>query len=192
MGDPSSDAAIARQRLLDTASELFYAEGVHRVPIERVIKEAGVPENTLQDAFGSRDELVRAYLRARHSRTMARIEGGLQRFPDARARLVGVFEIQGEAYAAPSFRGCAFVTASAEALPDDVVHEVAAEYRDWVHNLFLGLSFEAQAPHPETLAEQLVVLYDGAGITAWMDQKPGTVNTSRAMATALVEAAFRD
>jgi len=37
----------------------------------------------------------------------------------------------------------------------------------------------------------LVVLYDGAGITAWMDQKPSTVNTSRAVATALVDAAFR-
>jgi len=177
--------------MLDAADELFYYEGVHRVPIERVIEHARVPENALQEAFGGRDELVRAYLRARHTRTVDAIERGLTRYATPRDRLVGVFELQGDAYAAPGFRGCAFITASAEALPDDVVHEVAGEYRDWVHNLFLGLAFEAHAPHPEALAEQLVVLYDGAGITAWMDQKPSTVNTSRAVATALVDAAFR-
>jgi AcrR family transcriptional regulator len=189
--DHGLDPATARQRLLDTADELFYNEGVHRVPMQRVIDEAGVSEQALQHAFGSREDLVRAYLRARHTRTTELIEGGLRRYGSARERLVGVFELQGQAYAAPGFRGCAFVTASAEALPDDVVHEAAAEYRDWVHNLFLGLSFDAQAPHPEELASQLVVLFDGAGVTAWMDHDPATVDTARAVATALVDAAFR-
>ncbi|MDT5318991.1 MAG: hypothetical protein QOD88_1513, partial [Mycobacterium sp.] len=46
------DAALARQRLLDAADELFYREGVHRVPIDRVIEKAGVPADTLLEAFG--------------------------------------------------------------------------------------------------------------------------------------------
>jgi AcrR family transcriptional regulator len=186
----TEDSDRARIRLLDAAADLFYAEGVHRVSMDRVIEKAGVPEETLHDAFGSRDELVRAYLRLRHSRTRERISRELTRYHTPRDRLVGVFEIQGMAFSEPGFRGCAFVSASAEALPGEVVEEVAAEYRNWVHNLFLDLSYAAKATYPEELAEQLVILYDGAGISAWLDHKPATVQASRRMAAALVDAAI--
>ena len=66
MDEPGIDLALARQRLLDAADELFYRQGMHRVSIDRVIEKAGVPAETLREAFGSTDELIRAYLRARH------------------------------------------------------------------------------------------------------------------------------
>lgn len=191
MDDPLTDPASARQRLLEAADELFYQEGVHRVGIDRVIEKAGVPADTLRIAFGSTDELVRTYLRARHTRLQDAVTRGLPRYRTPRERLVGVFEIQGKSFVEPGFRGCALVTASAEALPGEVVEEVATEYRDWVHNLFLDLAFAAEVPHPEELAEQLVVLFDGAGVSAWMDRRPSTVDTSRAVAEALVDAALR-
>jgi hypothetical protein len=88
------------------------------------------------------------------------------------------------------------VTASAEALPGEVVEEIVTEYRDWLQNLFFDLAYAAEVPHPEELAEQLVVqlvvLFDGAGISAWLDRRPSTVNTSRAVAEALIDAALRD
>jgi hypothetical protein len=83
------------------------------------------------------------------------------------------------------------VTASAEALPGEVVEEIVTEYRDWLQNLFFDLAFAAEVPHPEELAEQLVVLFDGAGISAWLDSRPSTVNTSRAIAEALIDAALQ-
>ena len=72
MHEPAIDPALARQRLLDAADELFYRQGMHRVSIDRVIEKAGVPAETLREAFGSTDELVRAYLRARHTRLAGR------------------------------------------------------------------------------------------------------------------------
>jgi AcrR family transcriptional regulator len=68
MDKPGIDPVLARQRLLDAADELFYRQGMHRVSIDRVIEKAGVPAETLREAFGSTDELVRAYLRACHTR----------------------------------------------------------------------------------------------------------------------------
>jgi AcrR family transcriptional regulator len=183
------DAALARQRLLDAADELFYRECVHRVPIDRVIEKAGVPADTLLEAFGSADELIRTYLRARHTRLQDAVTRALPRYRTPRDRLLGVFEIQGQSFVEPGYRGCALVTASAEALPGEVVMEVATEYRDWVNNLFLDLAFAAEVLHPEELAEQLVVLFDGAAVSAWMDSRPSTVNTSRAIAEALIDAA---
>jgi AcrR family transcriptional regulator len=191
MDDPAIDLALARQRLLDAADELFYSQGMHRVPIDQVIEKAGVPAETLLEAFGGTDELVRAYLRARHTRLQDALARDLPGYPTPRDRLVGVFEIQGRSFVEPGFRGCALVTASAEALPGEVVEEVVTEYRDWIHNLFFDLAFAAETTHPEELAEQLVVLFDGAAISAWLDARPSTVNTTRAVAEALVDAALK-
>ena len=64
----------ARERLLGAANELFYAEGVHTVGIDRVIDHAGVAKATLYSVFGSKDELIRAYLDRRHQGWHERIE----------------------------------------------------------------------------------------------------------------------
>jgi AcrR family transcriptional regulator len=192
MPRPAADRAPARERLLAAAGELFYEEGVHTVGIDRVIERAGVAKATLYNAFGSKDELIRAYLQARHA---AAREGMMRelasRYRTPRERLVGVFEVQGLWFAEPGFRGCAFISASAEARPGSAVEEVADEYRAWVRSLFLDLAQEAGVTDPELLARQLVLLYDGAGISAWMDRDPTSAIAARTLAATLVDAATR-
>jgi AcrR family transcriptional regulator len=190
---PQERSAAARARLLAAASELFYAEGVQSVGIDRLIEYAGVAKATLYSAFGSKEELVRAYLQARHAATMQRMSDVLEaRYPTARERLVGVFEVQGLSFTDPGFRGCAFVGAKAEARPGGAVDEVANEYRAWLHRLFAGLAQEAGATDPKGLAQQLVLLYDGAGISAWLDRDPSAGDAARAVAAAFVSAAIPD
>jgi AcrR family transcriptional regulator len=190
MSTPTKDRLPARERLLAAANELFYEEGVHSVGIDRVIERAGVAKATLYSAFGSKDELVRAYLEARHAATRDRMTRELAvRDHPPRERLLGVFEIQGESFTEPGFRGCAFVSASAEARPGSTIEDAAEEYRSWVRALFVDLAKEADVNDPERLAQQLVLLYDGAGIAAWMDRDPGAAAAARAAATALVDAA---
>ena len=186
---PQERSAAARARLLAAAGELFYAEGVQSVGIDRVIERAGVAKATLYSAFGSKDELVRAYLRARHDATRERMGRELAaRYPTARERLVGAFEVQGLSFTDPGFRGCAFVSAKAEARPGGAVEEAADEYRTWLHTLFFDLAQEGGARDAKTLAQQLVLLYDGAGISAWMDHDPSAEQAARAVAAALVDA----
>src|ERR1700677_2380198 len=117
MSDAVSVKVSARERLLRAADELFYEEGIHTVGIDRVIERAGVAKATLYSAFGSKDELVGAYLRRRHDSNQERMERLLlERYASPRERLIGIFEIQGENFV-PGFKGCAFMTASAEATP---------------------------------------------------------------------------
>jgi AcrR family transcriptional regulator len=188
---PQERSAAARARLLAAAGDLFYAEGVQSVGIDRVIEHAGVAKATLYSAFGSKEALVRAYLQARHDATRERMSRELQaRYPTARQRLIGVFEVQGLSFTDPAFRGCAFISAKAEARPGGAVDEVAAEYRGWLHALFTELARDAGAPDPRSLAQQLVLLYDGAGISAWMDHDPSAETAARTVAAALVDAAL--
>jgi AcrR family transcriptional regulator len=180
----------ARERLLAAANELFYTEGVHTVGIDRVIEQAGVAKASLYSTFGSKDELVGAYLESRHAATTERITRALGRYRNPRDRLLGVFDAQGELFADPGFRGCAFVSASAES-PSDMVEKAAAGYRGWVRDLITGLAREAGVPDPEGLARQLHLLYDGASLSARMDHDQSAAIAARTAAAALLDAALR-
>jgi AcrR family transcriptional regulator len=186
----SGGRTSARERLLAAADELFYAEGVHTVGIDRVIERAGVAKATLYSAFGSKDGLIRAYLTRRHEGRQARMLRKLQRFDTPRERLLGVFDILGELIVEPDFRGCAFMNASAESPAGGVVEDVSNQSRAWTRALFADLARAAGVIDPDTLAHQLVLLYDGAMISARMDRDHNAAATARVVATALVDAAL--
>src|SRR3979409_2530461 len=95
-----------RERLLPAAKELFYAEGVQTVGIDRIIEHAGVAKASLYSTFGSKEQLVRAYLDSRHAGTTERLIRAIDRHSDPRARLLAVFEAQGELFTEPDFHGC--------------------------------------------------------------------------------------
>jgi len=189
MSAKAATGLSARERLLDAANELFYAEGVHTVGIDRVIERAGVAKASLYNTFGSKDELVRAYLEGRHARTAARITAYLERYADPRDKLLGVYEAQGELFAEPGFRGCAFVSASAES-PGEAVSRASDDYRGWVRGLFAGLARDAGAADPEGLARQLHMIYDGASLSTRMDRDPHAAVNAREAARVLLDAAL--
>ena len=182
-------AASARDRLLAAADELFYAEGIHTVGIDRVIEQAGVAKATLYSAFGSKDGLIRAYLQARLDARKERITAVPGPARDARERILGVFDDLGRTCAKPDFHGCPFVNASAESPPDGVVQEVSDESRAWTRALFDGARGDAGAADPEQLTRQLVQLYDGAMVSARMDRDSDVAATAKATAAAIVDAA---
>jgi AcrR family transcriptional regulator len=186
----SGKTISARERLLAAADELFYTEGVHTVGIDRVIERAGVAKASLYNTFGSKDELIRAYLAQRHVARQARLAVRLARYDTPRERLLGVFDVLGELFVERGFRGCAFLNASAEARPGSAVEEVCDTSRAWVRGLFVQLAAEAGVAEPDRLAAQLVLLYDGATVGAKMDRDPGAASAARAVASTLIDAAL--
>jgi AcrR family transcriptional regulator len=178
----------ARDRLLAAADELFYAEGIQTVGIDRIIEHAGVARASLYNLFGSKEGLVQAYLATRHDATTQQISAEVDRHHDPRDRLLAVFDAQGAIFAQPGFRGCAFMAACAEAPPGGLVERAADENRAWVRALFVDLAAEAGASDPDALARQLQVVYDGAGVAARMDHEPTVAASARQAAAALLDA----
>ena len=179
----------ARERLLTAANELFYNEGVHTVGIDRIIEQAGVAKASLYKTFGSKDELVRAYLDTRQANVVETISRAIERYDTPRERLLAVFEGQAELFARPGYRGCAFARASAESQPGDVAEQAAGAYRRWVRTLLTELAAQTGVPEPDVLARQLHLLYDGSGQSARMDNDPTSAATARTAAAALLAAA---
>jgi AcrR family transcriptional regulator len=185
----SARTPSARERLLAAASELFYAEGVQTVGIDRVVEHAGVAKASLYNLFGNKEGLVRAYLEARHDGTTGRLTAAVHRYRDPRRRILAVFEAQAQIFAQPGFRGCAFVAASAEAPRGGLIEVATGEYRTWIRALFVDLAEQAGAADPAELARQLQIIYDGGIIAAWMDRDPSIATSARAAAEALLAAA---
>jgi AcrR family transcriptional regulator len=183
---------LPRDRLLAAADELFDAEGVHVVGVDRLIHEAGVARASLYSAFGSKDELVRAYLERHFQERQAHLAEVLSQHHTAKQRLLALFIDLEEAIAGSEFRGCRFISATAEARPEEGSLTVTEEYRTWLRSLFSDLAAEAGARDPKQLGRQLAALYDGVAVAARLDaDRAVAAEAARAAAETLVNAATR-
>ena len=178
----------ARERLLAAANELFYAEGINTVGIDRIIERAGVAKASLYDNFGSKEALVRAYLADRAAGRQGRIEAWLGRYKTPREKILGIFDWLGDAAARPGYRGCYFQRANAELRVDSPVRAVLVESRAWTEELLVRLAREAGLPQPKKLARQLHILLDGATAAAAMEGGPQAAAAAKAMAAILIDA----
>lgn len=157
-----------RERVLRAAGELFYAEGIGAVGVDRLRDAADVAKSTIYDYFGSKDDVVAAYLAHRSSQWRAHLQVVLDATdPTPRAQLRAVFGALGRWFAEPGFRGCPFINAVAE-LPDPShpAVPVAAQHRAWVLELLTQIAREAGARDPEPLGRQFALLYDASMTTA--------------------------
>ncbi|MFF7251521.1 TetR/AcrR family transcriptional regulator [Embleya sp. NPDC008237] len=165
----------ARRRILETASTLFYAEGVRSVGIDRIIAEARVAKATFYHHFPAKDQLVRAYLEAEYERQRTAVEAVRTAAANARQALFDIFGFLGENGAGPGFRGCPFTNAAAE-YPDPAhpVRQTTAEYRRWNHTLFHDILTTIGNPTPHATATMLMMLRDGIVVGSDLDD-PDTV-----------------
>jgi AcrR family transcriptional regulator len=181
----------ARERLLEAADELFYAEGVHTVGIDRIIEHAGVAKASLYSAFGSKDELVKAYLEGRYTSRRARLTAAIARSDNPRDKVLSIFDSLAEVAESGNYRGCAFYNASAESSDDTgAAAEVCQTSRAYTRELFTSLVRETGVREPETLAGQLVVLYDGSSVGARMEHTAAAARAARAAAAILLDVAI--
>ncbi|MGV0952761.1 MAG: TetR/AcrR family transcriptional regulator [Fluviibacter sp.] len=106
----------ARDRILLTAHDLFYRDGIRATGIDRIIKEAGVTKVTFYRHYPSKNELILAYLEYRHGYWMAWFEAAVQRHAEnpSRTPVSLIVSVLREWFESQAFRGCAFINTTAE------------------------------------------------------------------------------
>lgn len=170
---------------MDAASQVFYAEGIHAVPVDRIIEEAGVTRATFYRHFAGKEELVRAYLEARDQEIRAAADHAARGVDDPVALLQTFVDGIDEDMCKPGFRGCPFLNAAAEYPdPKHPVRLAVAVHRTWFRETLEHLLAATGHPEPEPAARTLVMLRDGAMATAYLDA-PGTAreHLTRAIGT---------
>jgi AcrR family transcriptional regulator len=158
----------ARRRVLDTATNLFYTEGVHAVGIDWIIAEARVAKATFYNHFSSKDELVRAYIEEQDQLGREAVAKLPEQSP--RAKVFAIFQRIAEAARQPGYRGCPFLNATAE-YPDPTspVRKAVDDHRRWNRDLLRELLAADGHPDAARTADILVVLEDGLLVSGELD-----------------------
>jgi AcrR family transcriptional regulator len=187
-----SQRKSARERILETADDLFYREGIHAVGIDTIIEKSGVAKMSLYRSFASKDDLVAAYLEARGQRYWLWWDGVMSRNSNQpRRQLRDLFEAIAVRTRQPAFRGCAFLKAVAE-FPEEGCRPrvVALAHKREMRRRLLKLCGAIGARQPDVLSNQLLMLIEGAYSTAGILGKRDAVKAAANAAEALSDAAI--
>ena len=173
-GRPASKVPM-RERIVEAATALFYAQGLRAVSAEKIIAQVGTTKVTFYRHFPTKDDLIVAYLERRAKWERDAIAHARQAAGD----VPDVFRIIAQAIGAescsPGFRGCPFINAAAEyADPEHPVRRVVDAHRRWFKQTIQDLLDEISIPDSARVADQLVMLRDGAMVSGYLGD-PATV-----------------
>jgi len=170
MSEPITGATRnARERILDTAYELFSRNGIRAVGVDRIIAESGVAKMTLYRHFGSKDELVLEFLRRREQRwtqewLQAEVE---QRADDPAERLLAIFDVFDAWFRTDDFDGCSFINVLLE-LTDRAspVRRATVGHLATIRSFLQRLAADAGVADPEDFARRWHILMKGSIVAA--------------------------
>jgi AcrR family transcriptional regulator len=182
------DSEAAETRLLDAAERLFYARGIQTVGIDDIRSEAGVSLKRLYQLFPAKEELVEAYLKRRDTAWRQRLATHVDTESDPQRRILAVFDWLGKWFAEPGFRGCAWINSYGEwgATSPGVARQARAHKEAFRQYL---LSLVTAAELPETTADHLLLLAEGAMVTAGIFGRTDPAAQAKAAARVLMAAA---
>lgn len=180
----------ARQRILDTASEMFYRDGIRAVGIDAIIARSGVAKMSLYRNFPSKDALVAAWLEERNAFFWRRWDQAeTSRAGDPRGQLEAVLDMVATTASHPKWRGCPFLNTGTEfPEPDHPARAVILAHKRAVGDRLRVLADAAGARDPGLLAQQLQLLVDGAYIIGQSLGPDGPARTVASAGRALIAA----
>ena len=169
-GAPLKGEASARERILATASELFYREGIHATGVDTVAERSSVSKTSLYRVFRSKDELIAAYATEQDRsfwRWWDRVEE--RHAGDPRAALEALLSRIAKLIGDPAYRGCTFLNLATE-LPDPnhPGRVVAAGNKEEMRNRLATIVAQLGVPDPDRVASQMTLLINGAMVTGLM------------------------
>lgn len=180
--------ANARERVLDSAYELFAHRGIRAVGVDEVVERAGIAKATLYRHFPSKNELVLAFLERRESVwTRQFLEAAIHsRGATAEEQLLAIFDVYDEWFHRKDFEACSFVNVLLEMGPAHPVGQAAAEHLRNIRAMVRELAEQAGLRDPEAFARSWYVLMKGAIVLA-AEGDVEAATAAKAMAPTLIE-----
>ena len=196
MGEQSSgrearttSGPATRARILEAASELFYAQGIRATSADRIIERAEITKVTFYRHFRTKGDLVVAYLQDQASAERAWMRAA-RSDGDPLSSLKALATGIGTASCSPGFRGCPFINAAAEyADGADPVRRAVDEHRAWTKSEFASIAAEAGVADVESAARQLMLLRDGAMVNGYLGEAASVADSLAAAFASIVAAA---
>jgi AcrR family transcriptional regulator len=182
-----------RDRIMQTAGDLFYSRGIRAVGVDTIASEAGTNKMSFYRSFASKDELVAEYLRREEregwlwwDETVAEHAG------NPRAQAEALFDVLVTNACRDGSRGCALANAAVEITePDHPARPIVEQYKGEMRRRFRQLAHEMGAREPNALGDALMLLWEGSYLTRLTLGQHGPVQGAAKAARALI-AAYTD
>jgi AcrR family transcriptional regulator len=191
VGDAHGNSAEVRDRILRTASTLFYQRGVRAVGVDLVVEEAGVAKTSLYRHFRTKDDLIAAFLK-REDEDFWNYWNRVTEIhkTDPVAELEAHLDWIGERVGRPHYRGCPQLNVAAE-FPDSdhPARRVASVHKKELRRRLKGIAERLRVKRPDELAGQLSLLINGAFVSSQVLSAGEAGPLLRATARALIAAA---
>lgn len=158
-----------KDKVFKTAARLFYQHGYRAIGVDTIAAEAGIGKMTLYRHYPSKDDLIVAYLKDSNELFWNNFEQISRDAPTPSEKLLAFFQGLQDYVKTPVCYGCPFLNVATEYPETDYPgHQVALEHKQSVRVRFRQLAKEAGATKPEELADQLLLLMDGAYMASRM------------------------
>jgi len=183
----------AKERIIDAANRLFYAEGIRAVSVDAVAEKAGITKKTLYYHFRSKDDLIEAYLTARDQPNLVHYEKWFDETDGMLAdKIEAIFLHLAHSARHPKWKGCGFLRTAAELAnkPGHPAMKVGAAHKKKLEALLSDKIKKAGILDAAALARHIVLLLDGAFSTVLIHRDPEYIEAAGSAAKSLVLAEF--
>lgn len=178
-----------RDELVRKALEVFYRNGFHATGMDKLAAESGVSKTSMYKHFRTKEDLILAVLRLRDENFRNWLYRRMDELGDTpQNKILAMYDALEEWFSEQGFRGCMFIKASAEYQEvDDAIHVQSAEHKRLLFEHVSALCADACLSSPDSIARQLLILKEGAIVTAVLGRGPSAARDAKAAASKLLE-----
>lgn len=177
-----------REKILSTAEQLIYQNGIHAMGMDLLVKTSGVARKSIYRHFASKEDVASAALNERDERWVRWLRTESDKGETPQERILNMFTVLKSWLESEGFRGCAFINAAGEVGDQgDPVRQIAKTHKQKLLDYAIELSRQLGAEHPVILARQLLILMEGAITMTYVAGDRHAADDARDVAKVLLE-----
>lgn len=179
-----------RDELVQQALQAFYRNGFQATGMDMLAAETGISKTSMYKHFRTKEDLILAVLRLRDEHFRNWLYRRMEELAETpRQQLIAMFDALEEWFAEPGYRGCMFIKASSEYQDaSHPIHKQSAEHKRMLEIHITDLARKAGLRDADAIARQLLLLKEGAMVTAHLGHTANPAQDAKAAAVRLVEA----
>ncbi|MGJ0193776.1 TetR/AcrR family transcriptional regulator [Pantoea sp. RRHST58] len=180
-----------REKILQTAEQLIYQNGIHAMGMDLLVKTSGVARKSIYRHFANKEDVASAALTERDERWMQWFRRESDKGETPQDRILNMFTVLKGWFESDGFRGCAFINTAGEVGdPEDPVRRIAKMHKQKLLDYILEVSGQLGVEEPELLASQLLILLEGAITTSYVMGDWSAADKARDIAKMMLEQAL--